>query len=213
METLWERLNLKYGNRGKLIDSILADISRAPKGDGKCTMLLIKTVERAHRDLTRMGDTCEMYNGTILSLIEKKLPDEMRFEWVKIVSENREEGSAEKFQKMLKLMQRWRNMIEYDQESIRKVSEKRGLVHHTSLMRGKSKCWIHTELAEHPVWRCKTFQMKPLDERIALTIENNGCHACLETDCPGVTQPEKCQRRFKCPVKGCGKPHNKLLHQ
>ena len=82
METLWERLDKKYGNCGKLVDAILADIARAPKGDGRSTLTMINTVEKAYRDLSRMGKESEMKNGTIISMIEKKLPEEIRYDWL-----------------------------------------------------------------------------------------------------------------------------------
>ena len=50
-EALWERLDAKYGDRGQLIDSIMAEV----KNLGECqncndedTLKLIKTVEKAH---------------------------------------------------------------------------------------------------------------------------------------------------------------------
>ena len=44
LETLWQRLDKKYGNCGKLVDAILSDLSTIPKGDGKQTLEMIKTV-------------------------------------------------------------------------------------------------------------------------------------------------------------------------
>ena len=54
LETLWQRLDKRYGNCGKLVDTILADLSKLPKGDGKQTLLMIKTVEKAFRDLSKL---------------------------------------------------------------------------------------------------------------------------------------------------------------
>ena len=34
-----------------------------------------------------MGKEAEMKNGTILAMIEKKLPEEIRFDWVKTIAE------------------------------------------------------------------------------------------------------------------------------
>ena len=69
---------------------ILADISRLPKGDEKTTLIMINTVEKAHRDLTRMHRASEMENGTILSMIEKRLPDDIRFDWIKLIAEKQD---------------------------------------------------------------------------------------------------------------------------
>ena len=106
LETLWERLDKKYGNRGKQLDAILADIQRAPKGDGKSTLQMIMIVEKANRDLIRMGRESEMHNGTVLAMIEKKLPDEIRFEWIQAIAENEDADSTVKVPLMLKLLEK-----------------------------------------------------------------------------------------------------------
>ena len=62
LETLWKRLDKKYGNSGKLIDTILENLTRIPKGDEESTIQMIKTVEKAYRDLSRMGEANEMEN-------------------------------------------------------------------------------------------------------------------------------------------------------
>ena len=74
----WERLDEKYGDKGQLIDSIMSDI-KCLKGsndnDNHATLELIKTIERAHRDLIRLGEGEQMDNATIISMIEQKLPE------------------------------------------------------------------------------------------------------------------------------------------
>lgn len=217
LETLWSRLDSKYGNCGKLVDAILADIARAPKGDGKSTLLMIDTVERAYRDLARMGKESEMKNGTILSMIEKKLPEEIRFDWVKTIAEKREEDADGRFTLLLELLKKWRIMIEYDQATIRRPAEKKSISHFTvSTSQGRrnetNTCWIHTS-EKHPIWVCQSFKAKSVMERLAMVKQNKACQACLEINCPGVSNAEKCKKGFKCPVETCNKPHNRLLHQ
>ena len=121
LETLWARLDKKYGNKGKQLDAILADIAKAPRGDGKSTLQMIMIVEKANRDLKRMGYESEMHNGTVLAMIEKKLPEEIRFEWIQAIAENEDADSQVKVLLMLKLLEKWRVMIEYDHAAIRKV--------------------------------------------------------------------------------------------
>ena len=215
-DTLWERLDAKYGNKSKLIDTILADIGKIQYGDGKNTLQLIKTVERAHRDLLRMGEEREMQNGTIISMIERKMPDEMRYEWIKLVSGSND-NSEEKFKKLMKMLTEWRSMIEYDKAVIRKVTEKKATIaHHVRESKAKDNnkegCWIHKEGGEHPIWRCRVFQNKPVTERIALAIENKACRACLKVNCPGSTESKKCSMGFICKAEGCNEAHNSLLH-
>ena len=176
LDTLWRRLDKKYGNCGKLVDAILADLSRIPKGDGKQTLQLIKTVERAYRDLARMGRSSEMQNGTIIAMIERKLPEEIRFEWIKIVADlEGEEESEEKFKLLFDLLENWKVRLEYDQALIRKVPEKKSVTHHASAKTSqereprqeKERCWIHTQ-ENHPIWVCNTFKGKDISERLQL---------------------------------------------
>ena len=65
---------MKYGNHGQLIDAILEDIAKLPRGEGKNTLVMINTIEKAYKDLERMNCESEMINGTIISMIERKLP-------------------------------------------------------------------------------------------------------------------------------------------
>jgi hypothetical protein len=118
LDTLWARLNKKYGNRSKLVDTILADIAKAPRGDSRNTLAMIKVVEKAYRDLTRMGRRSEMENGTILSMIEKKLPEEIRFEWIKCIADEEDDKSESRFQLMLELLQKWAIRIEYESSKL-----------------------------------------------------------------------------------------------
>ena len=220
MDTLWTRLDKKYGNRGKQVDAILADLAKAPKGGSQSTLQMIKVVEKAYRDLHRMSREAEMENGTMLSLIEKKLPEEIRFEWIEKIAEMTEEGPKEKLNIMLALLQKWKHMIEYDQSAIRKIPEKRLTSLHTSgSVRNKGPervnregCWIHTA-EKHPIWVCQAFKAKPVAERLELVKSNKACEACLEVKCPGSENPSLCKRKFKCTLEGCNKLHNRLLHQ
>ena len=216
--TLWKRLDTKYGNSGRLVDTILADISKIPRGDGKNTLLMIKTVEKAYRDLSRMDRCGEMENGTILSLIEKKLPDEIRCEWIKIVaSQEEDDDPSQKFKLLLELLQNWKVRLEYDQALIRKVTEKKSVSNHATAHTDRSKkiqkerCWIHSN-ENHPIWVCNVFKKKDFSEKLKLVKENKACCACLEVRCPGANDASSCKRNFICNVSGCNEPHNSLLH-
>ena len=118
METLWNRLESKYGDIGKQVDAILADISKAPKGDASSALKMIKIVEKAHRDLSRMGRKSEMENGTMLALIEKKFPDEIRFEWISKIAEQKQVEPADKLAILFNLLQKWKMILEYDSSAI-----------------------------------------------------------------------------------------------
>ena len=78
VDDMWKRLDKKYGDKGKLIDSIMADIKDIkPLYDDKSLLNMIKTIDKAHNDLEKMGLQQEINNATIVSMIEEKMSEEM----------------------------------------------------------------------------------------------------------------------------------------
>ena len=217
MEELWKRLDAKYGNHSKYVDLVLDGIAKPPKGDGKSTLSLINTIEKAHRDLTRIGAAEEMSNSTIIAMVEKKLPEEIRMDWIKTVAPKSEEKSGDKFDRLMVFLKGWRQILEYDDSAIRRVPEKKvGSSHMTGVTKIKKKsdnCWIHEEGAAHPIWKCRVFQAMTLEEKRALVIKMKACQACLEKECSGAKKTEDCTKKFKCQVEGCSEAHNTLLHE
>ena len=128
-ETLWERLDEKYGDRGQLIDSIMADIKNlkvTSDSNDEGTLELIKVVEKAQRDLCRIREQDQMNNATIISVIEQKLPEEILNEWIKEVSvKNR--AHRTRFLSLMQLLSEWRKRIEYRLSTIRlRETERKG---------------------------------------------------------------------------------------
>jgi len=138
---LWQRLDLKYGNTRKYIDAVLSDISKLSRGDGMATLNMINMVEKSYRDLVRIGSQTEMSNSFMISMIEKKLPEQMRIEWVKLVAEQGVTDSHVVFQLLMDFLAKWRKIIEYDAASIRKTSEKKihGQTNHVSGTKPRSQ--------------------------------------------------------------------------
>jgi hypothetical protein len=231
---VWERLDQLYGNPGKLVDAILNEIKNLPYNDGDTgtTLRMIKIIEKANRDLESLGEGMEMSNATIISIIEERMPTRMKEEWVKVIA-SKTVNSRQKFKALMDLLDDWRNRLEYINSGIRTMPEQRGDSHHVSgenansggtrsaeghrsVQTAKQACWLHKslfgEIGDHPIWRCREFRSKTVQERLKLLKANNACQACLLTGCPGATTPSECKRGFKCRVQGCGKDHNMLLH-
>lgn len=124
---IWVRLDKKYGDEGKHVDAIMADIkemSKCEDSDVESTLNLINTVERAHRELARLGREQEINNATIVSVIEEKLSGEVQKEWIKTATgEHRVEISQNKFPALLKLLLTYRKRIEYKCSNIRSCEE------------------------------------------------------------------------------------------
>ncbi|XP_057294660.1 uncharacterized protein LOC130623195 [Hydractinia symbiolongicarpus] len=200
---IWARLDKKYGDEGKHVDAIMADIkemSKCEDSDVESTLNLINTVERAHRELARLGREQEINNATIVSVIEERLSDEVQKEWIKTATgEQRVEISRNKFPALLKLLLTYRERIEYKCSNIRSCDEFRVNVNlsdsrdpRNSLENtSKQRCWLHQVNGDHPIWRCRLFQSKSPEERVDLTKK----------------------RGFKCREEECGLPHHQLLHE
>ena len=190
---------------------------------GNDPLKMIATVERAHMDLERLKEEAEMYNGVTISIIEEAMTANMRYEWVKEIA-SKCYCSKEKFEALLKFLGEWRTRLEYGGESIQGATEFLGQSHHanerqrpnmSSKFNKRSRCWLHNldgEPGEHPIWKCRLFMSKPVQERIQLVVINKACQRCLEVFCPGSSNPKECERKFRCFERGCGAEHNSLLH-
>ena len=117
----------------------------------------------------------------------------------------------DKFPKLFDLLKEWRARIEYKMADIRTKVEERGNINHIKSNYGqtsKSRCWLHKESSEHPIWLCREFQSKTSAERMELVKENDACYACLESG----HMVKNCKRGFECREDGCQKRHHQLLH-
>ena len=153
---------------------------------------MIKTIERAHRDLKSLGLEREINNSTIVSMIEQKLPTETEKEWIKFVTgENRSELSMNKFPALLKLLLQFKERIEYlSAASLRVRSTVEGGVNTINEDGVKEKdpyhetdkrvwSWLHPDSKDHPIWRCQTFTGKSAAEKLELVQKHKACLSCL----------------------------------
>ena len=228
---MWSRLDQKYGNVGRLMEHILADV-KGLSGSGRCesnasVLKMINVVEKAKRDLERLGEEAELHNGTTISIIEQAMTNEMMHEWVKMVA-SKQLNSRQKFALLMEFLTDWRNRLEYMGASIREDP---------SLSRSgdafyaggnapprqranqgkstKSRCWVHNvdgRAEDHPVWDCRLFERMPVKERKDLVVANKACSRCLIIGCPGAADAKNCIRLFMCAIPGCNGEHNQLLH-
>ena len=112
-EEMWKRLDEKFGDKGRLIDTIMADIKHlkpCSNSDDESTLKLIKTVEKAHCDLMRLREDDQMNNAAILSMIEQKIPDKILDEWIKEVS-NKTIDPRTRFSSMMQLIGDWQKNL------------------------------------------------------------------------------------------------------
>ena len=236
---MWRRLDKRYGNISRLIDTILYDVKNLSAShettDG--IMQMITTVEKAARDLGNLNQRFELYNATTISIIEQAMSSQMKHEWVRSIARY-DCNSQDKFESLLQFLGEWKDMLEYSDASIRGTQlYKDGPAFHAAKQfvsgsddsKGdkqkddkpppkagqKRKCWACNAEGKdgtHGVWVCPTFLEMSVKSRQDLVKVNNACQRCLEVGCPGAKEVKSCRRKFTCSLAGCGGEHNKYLH-
>ena len=228
-KAIWDRLDLRFGDSGRLINIIMDEITSLPnpQNDDLATIKMIRTVEKAYRDLARLGTEHEMYNASTIVAIEKRMPERMREEWAMQVA-GKAMHSKTKFLTLLDCLQHWLNRLEYLSDGVRSIPRVTGTSAHVDTgattpyvdpgatnpypNHTRETCWIHDWEGSHPIWACNQFNNQPVEERIRLVEQHKACMVCLLKSCPGKTSPRECKRDFKCRIGGCGELHNRLLH-
>ena len=128
VEAIWSRLDCKYGDQGKLIDSIMAEVKhtkRCKDNNPKGVIEMITIIEMACRDLSILSMEREMSNSTIVSLIEEKLPKDLEDDWLEIVTgEDRTSIAKNKFPHLLKLLTKHKEKLEYKFSELRYLETK-----------------------------------------------------------------------------------------
>ena len=122
IKAMWNRLDEVYGNPTKVVDIIMNEIKRLQpiqEDDYHSLISLIDVVERGYMDLSRLRIEQEIANSQTVSIVEEKLPRDVKLAWSKKVvksGSNIEVGN--KFSELLKFLQERRRLIEYTNADI-----------------------------------------------------------------------------------------------
>ena len=110
---MWKRLDDKYGDPAKVADVIIDSIRRTKiirEGEEFVNML-----EDGYRDLRRLGLEAEITTTSPVSIIERKLPMDIRREWAQSVSSDASMvDKMNKFPSLLRFLLIQKRAIEYD---------------------------------------------------------------------------------------------------
>ena len=82
------RLNQKFANPAKLVDSIISEIQKFRKievDDDKRFITFIDLIDRGYRDLKNLKIEGEMCNSHVLGIIEGKLPKIIQSDWYRMI--------------------------------------------------------------------------------------------------------------------------------
>ena len=153
-----------------------------------------------------------------MSVIEKKLPTDVRKEWAKLVSsEESTVNKMDKFPSLLKFLLNQKQAIEYENADLRLNNDSRvkGSVyysekdHKVAASRStRSKCLYH-ERTNHCTSECRVYLSKPVQERRETLKENGACWSCLKRG----HRIQECRNKKDCGVNDCTKKHHATLHE
>ena len=212
---MWKRLHEKYGDPAKVADVTIDGIRRTRiirEGEEKRSVEFVEIVE-GYRDLKRLGLESEITTTSSVSIIEKKLPADIRHKWAVIVSADNSTGDkTNKFPSLLKFLCNQGGAIEYETASLRvPAGPVKAVIHHTTAreeidMKGQrmtqGKCLIH-EGGKHSTEECKVYSSR------TLLKEKNGCWSCLKVG----QRSRVCRAKKICNIKDCPLTHHQSLHE
>ena len=212
-EQMWERLDNKFGRPSLLVDVIMNDIKkmqRVKDGDDRGLLNLVDVVERGYSNLSRINIEKQMSNSITLSIIEEKLPGNIRREWSKEV--NKEGSKVDKFDKFpsfMKFLLEQKRIVEYEMATLRMDNETISQVHYTGNVQTNrvNRCIYHNSNG-HLTEECRNYLGMQIQERIDVIKEKQACWSCLKNG----HKSKECRYKKKCNVGNCDRFHHPSLH-
>lgn len=221
---MWKRLDDKYGEPSKVIDVIMNDIKTmqsVKENENNKFIKLVETVECAYRDLERLNLEREISNTSTVSLIEEKLPLDIKIKWAEKVKgcTDSDVDKFNKFPSLLEFLIERKSIIEYMNSDLRVSADQSstGNIHHMQTndnnrnhddRNERYRCWVHNDNT-HAVHECSIFIEKSPTERMQLVKEHRACWSCLKIG----HRSSYCRSRRRCNEGDCNLFHNRLLHE
>lgn len=220
LEAMWKRLDEKYGAPTKVVDVIMNAIQNTRNirdGENNRLIELINIVEDGYQDLKRLGLEQEITATSSVSVIEKKLPTDVKREWAKLVSSDHSTvDKTNKFPSLLKFLLNQKQAIEYENAELRNDSKTKGFVHYSEKNDSKvntsywkpSKCLCH-EGANHLTTEGRIYLSKSVEERKRILKEKGACCSCLKRG----HRIQECRNKNVCGVNDCTRRHHATLYE
>ena len=164
LEPMWKRLDEKYGDPTKVVDVIMNAIQNTRNirdCENNRLIELINIVEDGYQDLKRLGLEQEITTTSSVSVIEKKLPTDVKNEWAKLASSDH--STVDKTNKFPSLLKFLLNQKQTKTKGFVHYSEKNDSKVNTSYWK-PSKCLCH-EGANHLTTECRNYLAKAVEER------------------------------------------------
>ena len=220
---MWKRLDDKYGDPAKVADVIIDSIRRTKiirEGEDKRLVEFVNMLEDGYRDLRRLGLEAEITTTSSVSIIERKLPMDIRREWAQSVSSDASMvDKMNKFPSLLRFLLNQKRAIEYDCAALRAYNSNTAMskevVHHATAREytderqsNYSKCLFHNN-AEHWTNECKLYLSESVDGRKRMLKEKGACWSCLKRG----HRIHDCKRKGNCGINDCAGKHHRTIHE
>ncbi|XP_068675344.1 uncharacterized protein [Montipora foliosa] len=220
---MWKRLDDKYGDPAKVADVIIDSIRRTKiirEGEDKRLVEFVNMLEDGYRDLRRLGLEAEITTTSSVSIIERKLPMDIRREWAQSVSSDASMvDKMNKFPSLLRFLLNQKRAIEYDCAALRAYNSNTAMskaVAHQATAReytderqsNYSKCLFHNN-AEHWTSECKLYLSESVDGRKRMLKEKGACWSCLKRG----HRIHDCKSKGNCGINDCAGKHHRTIHE
>ena len=158
------------------------------EGENKRFIELVDAVEDGYKDLKRLGLEREITTTSSISIVERKLPANIKREWAKLVStDNSTVDKTDKFPSLLSFLLTQKRAIEYDTIELRltTTSTIKGSAHYAKKIKNKeseerreentrpqnNKCLFHRE-SYYRTCECKFYLSKLNEDKMRRQNEN-----------------------------------------
>ena len=211
-DNMLKRLDVKYGDPSKIMESIVSDVHKFKRLDSDDHLKIIEFInmlERAHGDLKALGLKTEIANANTISTIENKLPKPIQMDWHReIYKENSLVDKKAKFPHLLKFLCTERDALEYSTSELRKFARPQSFNVHANNTAVDNQCLIHFWSDNHQTSECRTYSTLSLDNKFKVIKEKFSCYGCLSV---GHVLKE-CTSKSICGNAGCKEYHHPSLH-
>ena len=188
VNSMIKKLDEEYGDPSALTDLVVNEIKKFDMKGSRKLIEFIDVVEKAYFDLKKLNMEKEISNTTIVSIIEMKLPEDIRRKWAERVSmDDSPVDKANKFPHLLKyLLEVGRTMRYLSAELRDPIPTKKGQIHNATSSyvvakprESRQACWLHNS-STHSIEECKVFLNMNMERKQQVVNEKGVCRNCLK---------------------------------
>ena len=215
-KAMLKRLDEKYGCASKLVDLVMKDIKNMKsikEADYKGFIEMVNVVDKGYRDLARLKVDRELSNSTAVSIIEERMPLNIKIKWAEKVKKSTSTiEDTNKFPALMAFLLEQKRILEYLLDDLRvgkdvKDEEEEGNVNLVTENKNW-KCPVHNR-DDHLLENCRSYLAQSPQEKVYAVRESRACWSCLRT---GHTS-SNCRFKKVCGIDSCAKYHHTSLHE